>query len=130
MKYWLLVLLFGAMLFSWLILSEARSKLSFWEKEVSKKSILRTIAFPKESKEERMEEPLQIYRVVPFIGSFIISIIYLLLLALHTLSLIFNFPIGIAIGNFLDSTLAVIIISGWFIYVVLYICILHILASF
>ena len=125
MKYWLLVLLFGAMLFSWLILSEARSELSFWEKEVSKKSILRTIAFPKESKEERMEEPLQIYRVVPFIGSFIISIIYLLLLALHTLSLIFNFPIGITIGNFLDSMLAVIIISGWFICVVVYICILR-----
>ena len=30
MKYWLLVLLFGAMLFSWLILSEARLLFSFW----------------------------------------------------------------------------------------------------
>lgn len=73
------------------------------------------------------EERLKTYKVAPFAISFVLCCLTLLLYALFALSFLFDFSIGLAIGSFLKSTIALIIACSWYVLIAIYFSILHFL---
>ena len=70
---------------------------------------------------------LKTYNVAPFVISLLLFSLTVVLYALYGLSFLFEFPVGVSIGSFLNSTIAWLIIIGWYFVFAVYVIVMHFL---
>ena len=121
-KYYLLIILFTTLLITWTFAYQTQGGLRFsgnTKLTVSENSIFRKILLRKKNK----DFPLKIYKVIPWAINIVLFCLILLLYALY--AIFYMFPIGIAIGAFLESTFVYAFEAIWFLLVGLYIGIIQ-----
>ena len=117
MKYYLLIIVFITLLLTWVFVYQTHGGLRFsgnTRLEVSENSIFRKILL----REKNRKLPLKIYKVIPWAINLILFFIVILLYLFHII--LYTFPVGIAIGIFLESSFVLFFSVTWFLLVVLY----------
>ena len=74
-------------------------------------------------KKKNRDDPLEIFKVVPFAVNLILFSLVLLLYAIY--AIFYTFPIGIEIGNFLNSIESGFLGAIWFIILGIYVGIIN-----
>lgn len=121
-RYYLLLMVFAALVFSRIFATQIQGGLRFSGNEnliVKKNSIFRKVLLRKRNR----DYPLEVYKVIPFAISVILFGLVLLLYIVYII--LYTFPIGIAIGTFLNSIWSGLMGFVWTILVMIYIGIIN-----
>ena len=109
MKYYLLIIVFITLLLTWVFVYQTHGGLRFsgnTRLEVSENSIFRKILLRKKNR----KLPLKIYKVIPWAINLILFFMVILLYLFHII--LYTFPVGIAIGIFLESSFVLFFFSN------------------
>ena len=121
MKYMLLCIALSLLGLSWGFSFQIHGATRLPRKIVKENSILRKILLRKKNR----NDPLEIYKVVPFVINFVLF--FVVLLVYLSYAILYTLPIGVAIGNFLESIVCQFITLGWWLLVILYICFISVI---
>ena len=121
-RYGLIVMAFLNLIMSRVFATQLQGGLRFFGNEkliVKKNSIFRKFLLKKKNR----DDPLEIFKVVPFAVNLILFSLVLLLYAIY--AIFYTFPIGIEIGNFLNSIESGFLGAIWFIILGIYVGIIN-----
>ncbi len=121
-RYGLIVMAFLNLIMSRVFATQLQGGLRFSGNEkliVKKNSIFRKFLLKKKNR----DDPLKIFKVVPFAVNLILFSLVLLLYAIY--AIFYTFPIGIEIGNFLNSIWSGFLGAIWFIILGIYVGIIN-----
>ena len=86
---------------------------------VKDNSIFRKVLLRKKNR----DYPLEIYKVIPWAVTFVLFCVVLLIYIFYIA--LYSFPVGMAIGNFLEGTIVKIFCIIWFLLIALYIGVIN-----
>ena len=121
-RYGLIVMAFLNLIMSRVFATQLQGGLRFSGNKkliVKKNSIFRKFLLKKKNR----DDPLEIFKVVPFAVNLILFSLVLLLYAIY--AIFYTFPIGIEIGNFLNSIESGFLGAIWFIILGIYVGIIN-----
>lgn len=122
MKYYLLWMTLGMLIITWSFASQIQGGNRFVGNKkliVKDNSIVRKFLLRKKNR----DYPLEIYKVIPWAITFVLFCVLVLLFILHIL--LYNLPIGVAIGAFLESKFVLTFSVIWYLLIGIYIGIIN-----
>lgn len=122
MKYYLLWMTLGMLIITWSFASQIQGGNRFVGNKkliVKDNSIVRKFLLRKKNR----DYPLEIYKVIPWAITFVLFCVLVLLFILHIL--LYNLPIGVAIGAFLESKFVIAFSVVWYLLIGIYIGVIN-----